>query len=105
VCLHFIPINSADAYKKTAIYNLDQCHFLGEDEKEIKKRLKEEEKRKKQAEKEGEENSEVAVVSEEVKDIKLTPLQEWENSLMSSTSYAQLFVHMTTLDSSIIWSK
>ena len=80
--------------------------FLGEDEKEIKKRLKEEEKRKKQAEKEGEaENSEVAVITEEAKDIKLTPLQEWENSLMSSTSYAQLFVHMTTLDSSIIWSK
>merc|ERR1712173_243755 len=26
-------------------------------------------------------------------------------SLMSSTSYAQLFVHLTTLDSSIIWSK
>ena len=79
--------------------------FLGEDEKEIKKRLKEEEKRKKQAEKEGEENSEVAVITEEAKEIKLTPLQEWENSLMSSTSYAQLFVHMTTLDSSIIWSK
>jgi len=78
---------------------------LGEDEKEIKKRLKEEEKRKKQAEKEGEENSEVAVITEEAKDIKLTPLQEWENSLMSSTSYAQLFVHMTTLDTSIIWSK
>merc|ERR1712051_1073198 len=56
-------------------------------------------------EKEGEENSEVAVISEEAKEIKLTPLQEWENSLMSSTSYAQLFVHMTTLDSSIIWSK
>ena len=80
--------------------------FLGEDEKEIKKRLKEEEKRKKQAEKEGEENSEVAVITDaEAKEIKLTPLQEWENSLMSSTSYAQLFVHMTTLDSSIIWSK
>jgi len=40
----------------------------------------------------------------EIKEV-LTPLQEWENSLMSSTSYAQLFVHLTTLDSSIIWSK
>ena len=43
----------------------------------------------------------IQVVPKEI----LTPLQEWENSLMSSTSYAQLFVHLTTLDSSIIWAK
>ena len=72
--------------------------FLGEDEKDKKKRLKEEEKRKKEAE----ENPDVVVC--EIKEV-LTPLQEWENSLMSSTSYAQLFVHLTTLDSSISWSK
>ena len=82
--------------------------LLGEDEKEKKKRLKEEEKReklKKEAEAKteaGEDNPEVVVT--DVKDV-LTPLEEWETSLMSSTSYAQLFVHMTTLDSSIIWSK
>ena len=35
----------------------------------------------------------------------LTPLQDWENSLMSCTSYPQLFVHITTLESSIMWSK
>jgi hypothetical protein len=35
----------------------------------------------------------------------LTPMQEWENSLMESTSYAQLFIHLTTLESSITWSK
>ena len=35
----------------------------------------------------------------------LTPLQEWENSLMGNTSYAQLFVHLTTLESSVSWSK
>jgi hypothetical protein len=35
----------------------------------------------------------------------LTPLQEWENSLMQSTSYAQLYIHLTTLESSITWSK
>merc|ERR1712156_161369 len=70
-------------------------------EKEKKKRLKEEEKR----EKEAEENPDVAVVSETKAKEVLTPQQEWENSLMSSTSYAQLFLHLTTLDSSIIWSK
>ena len=32
-------------------------------------------------------------------------MQEWENSLMKNTSYAQLFVHLTTLESSISWSK
>ena len=35
----------------------------------------------------------------------LTPLQDWENSLMSGTSCPQLFVHLTTLESSIMWSK
>merc|ERR1712018_1132355 len=34
-----------------------------------------------------------------------TPLQAWEVSLMNSTSSAQLFVHLTTLESSIMWSK
>ena len=73
--------------------------FSGEDEKDKKKRLKEEEKRKKEAD---DTNTEAEPVkAQEI----LTPLQEWENSLMSSTSYAQLFVHLTTLDSSIIWSK
>ena len=81
------------------IYNLWQyLTVIGEDEKERKKRLKEEEKRKKAAEEA--EDDEVV----EIKEI-LTPLQEWENSLMSSTSYAQLFVHLFTLDSSIIWAK
>ena len=32
-------------------------------------------------------------------------MQEWENSLMKNTSFAQLFVHLTTLESSISWSK
>ena len=77
-------------------------NFLGEDEKEKKKRLKEEEKRKKEVD-EAAANPEAEPIKPQ-KDI-LTPLQEWENSLMSSTSYAQLFVHLTTLDSSIIWSK
>merc|ERR1719266_1285890 len=71
---------------------------LGEDEKEKKKRLKEEEKRKKEAEDD-------TVQSQDPPKEILTPLQEWEVSLMNSTSYAQLFVHLTTLDSSIIWSK
>lgn len=35
----------------------------------------------------------------------LTPVEAWENSLMSCTSYAQLYIHLTTLENSIIWSK
>ena len=35
----------------------------------------------------------------------LTPLERWETSLMSSSSYAQLYIHLTTLENSIIWSK
>ena len=77
--------------------------FLGEDEKEKKKRLREEEKLKKEAE-ENAANPDYVAPTEPPKEI-LTPLQEWEVSLMSSTSYAQLFIHLTTLDSSIIWSK
>ena len=74
---------------------------LGEDEKEKKKRLKEEEKRKKEADEAAANSEEIQEVPKEI----LTPVQEWEVSLMNSTSYAQLFIHLTTLDSSIIWSK
>lgn len=89
--------------RMTILVNRIEFLFLlikGEDEKERKKRLKEEEKRKKDAE-DSMETDGINVVPKEI----LTPLQEWENSLMSSTSYAQLFVHLTTLDSSIIWAK
>ena len=87
---------------------------LGEGEKEKKKRLKEEEKRKKEREaaaaanEEGEEGySGDAAGNNAAKEAPpiLTPLQEWENSLMKNTSFAQLFVHLTTLESSISWSK
>lgn len=45
------------------------------------------------------------IVESPTKENSLTRLEEWENSLMSSTSYAQLFIHMTTLENSILWSK
>lgn len=35
----------------------------------------------------------------------LAHFHDWENSLMASTSCAQLFIHLTTLESSIMWSK
>ena len=84
---------------------------LGEGEKEKKKRLKEEEKRKKEREAaaeaaedgDGEEPSRAE--QPPPPPALLTPLQEWENSLMGNTSYAQLFVHLTTLESSVSWSK
>lgn len=34
-----------------------------------------------------------------------TPMERWEEALMKCTSYAQLNIHLTTLDNSIIWSK
>ncbi|XP_040569329.1 bromodomain adjacent to zinc finger domain protein 1A isoform X2 [Lepeophtheirus salmonis] len=67
---------------------------LSESEKEKKKRLKEEKK------KEEDENEDTS----KAQDI-LSPLQFWERSLMNCTSYAQLFIHLTTLENSIVWSR
>ena len=70
---------------------------LGEGEKEKKKRLKEEEKRKKEREAAAAANDEdddekTTAAAGSAKDGGgapiLTPLQEWENSLMTNTSYA-----------------
>lgn len=75
---------------------------LGEGEKERKKRQKKEEevKKKKQA---AEEAGEELVEEEEA--AADTPLGKWETSLMACTSLSQLFVHLTTLDNSVVWSK
>lgn len=81
---------------------VDKKYFkepLGEDEKNKAKRLKEEEKRKKEREanKDDEEVEEVH--------IEYNNYLKWERSLMSCTNLGQLFMHLTTLDSSIVWSK
>ncbi|XP_059088369.1 bromodomain adjacent to zinc finger domain protein 1A-like [Tigriopus californicus] len=76
---------------------------LGEDEKEKKKRLKEEEKRNREREAAEDVTEELPLDSH--KDHILTPFEEWESSLMASKSFAQLFIHMTTLENSIVWSK
>merc|ERR1711962_1615812 len=76
---------------------------LGEGEKERKKRQKKEEereKRKAKAEEAGEEFGE-----DEDSGSSSTPLKKWESSLMACTNLSQLFVHLTTLDNSIVWSK
>jgi len=75
---------------------------LGEDEKEKKKRLKEEEKKKKQMEQDGDD---VVMEHDSSAENSNTLLEDWEVSLMNSTSAAQLFIHLTTLESSIMWSK
>merc|ERR1712096_511659 len=78
---------------------------LGEDEKEKKKRLKREEDEKKRKEQQGEEEEEEdEEVDVEVK-VVMTAFKRWEKSLMSSTNFGQLFIHLTTLDNSIVWSK
>ena len=75
---------------------------LGEDEKERKKRLKKEEdarKRKEETEENEEDSDQVDV------QVVMTPFKRWEKSLMSSFTLGQLFIHLTTLDNSIVWSK
>jgi len=82
---------------------VDKKYFkepLGEDEKNKAKRLKEEEKRKKDAEANGEDEDEIEEVH-----IEYNNYLKWERSLMSCTNLGQLFMHLTTLDSSIVWSK
>merc|ERR1719233_1943561 len=78
---------------------------LGEDEKEKKKRLKREEEEKKRKELQAEaEEDEDEEDDTEVKVI-MTAYKRWERSLMSSTNLGQLFIHLRTLDNSIVWSK
>jgi len=78
---------------------------LGEDEKEKKKRLKREEEEKKRKELQAEaEEDEDEDDETEVKVI-MTAYKRWERSLMSSTNLGQLFIHLRTLDNSIVWSK
>jgi len=82
---------------------------LGEDEKERKKRQKkeEDEKKKKQKKEEeaGEEEETEEVEEDVVKKTSMTTQQRWETSLMTSSNLSQLFVHLTTLDNSIVWNK
>jgi len=78
---------------------------LGEDEKEKKKRLKREEEEKKRKELQAEaEEDEDEEDDTEVK-VLMTAYKRWERSLMSSTNLGQLFIHLRTLDNSIVWSK
>merc|ERR1719318_1737427 len=82
---------------------------LGENEKERKKRLKREEDEKKRKELEGEveeeeEEEDMEVEGKQAKVI-MTAFKRWEKSLMSSVNLGQLFIHLTTLDNSIVWSK
>lgn len=84
---------------------------LGENEKEKKKRLKREEDEKKRKELEGEveeeeeeEEEDMEVEGKQAKVI-MTAFKRWEKSLMSSVNLGQLFIHLTTLDNSIVWSK
>ena len=51
------------------------------------------------------EEAEGVIVEHQTSTELLTPMQEWENSLMESTSYAQIYILLTTLESSITWSK
>jgi len=80
---------------------------LGENEKERKKRLKREEDEKKRKELQAEAGEEEEEEDEEEVEVKviMTAFKRWEKSLMASTNFGQLFIHLTTLDNSIVWSK
>merc|ERR1712106_1006757 len=80
---------------------------LGEDEKEKMKRLKKEEEEKKRKEQQGEEEEEEEEVEDMDVEVKvvMNSYKRWEKSLMSSVNFGQLFIHLTTLDNSIVWSK
>lgn len=45
------------------------------------------------------------LANEEKKKEKLTAMERWESSLMSSTSFAQVYLHIATLENSIQWNK
>ncbi|KAK6628120.1 hypothetical protein RUM44_010602 [Polyplax serrata] len=45
------------------------------------------------------------LVMEEKKKDKLNAMERWESSLMSSTSFAQVYLHIATLENSIQWNK
>merc|ERR1719323_2248259 len=84
---------------------------LGEDEKEKKKRLKKEEDARKKKEEAASAAEDDKVDDEDDDDdddevkVVMTPYKRWEKSLMSSTTLGQLFLRLTTLDNSIVWSK
>merc|ERR1712130_669943 len=79
---------------------------LGEDEKEKKKRLKREEEEKKRKEQQAEADDENEDEEDEVEaKVIMTAYKRWERSLMSSVNLGQLFIHLRTLDNSIVWSK
>ncbi|XP_065338949.1 bromodomain adjacent to zinc finger domain protein 1A [Cloeon dipterum] len=74
---------------------------LGEDEKEKQKRLK-----KLQAKKATDEEEEEDEPKEEVPKVDMpSQIERWEISLMASTSFSQLFLHFSSLENSILWSK
>ncbi|XP_052121345.1 bromodomain adjacent to zinc finger domain protein 1A isoform X2 [Frankliniella occidentalis] len=74
----------------------------GIDERYLKKPLGLDDKEK--SKEKQKKNSEEKEETEKEKD-GLTTLQKWQVSLMASTSFSQLFLHLSTLDSSIQWSK
>lgn len=52
-----------------------------------------------------EKSSEVSSTSEEALRKELTCLERWETSLSAATNFSQIFIHLNTLDRSIMWDK
>lgn len=78
----------------------------GVDERYLKKPLGIDDKEKEKSKDKHKKNAEDKDDAEKEKEKEgLTILQKWQVSLMASTSISQLFLHLSTLDSSIQWSK
>merc|ERR1719334_419676 len=78
-------------------------HPLGEEEKDRKKRLRDEEQRRKKREIEEEDG--VICDDYPLTSNGTTPFARWQASLIRCTHLGQLFLHLATLDNSVVWSK
>lgn len=94
--------------KYTCIRNLASAILQvsqGVDDRYLKKPLGLSDKEKEKAKEKQRKNEEDGEKEKEKEKEGLTVLQKWQVSLMASTSFSQLFLHLSTLDSSIQWSK
>ncbi|XP_064421034.1 bromodomain adjacent to zinc finger domain protein 1A [Latimeria chalumnae] len=100
------PVNNAVRCLATSLFQIEQGierKFLKAplgDAEDTKKDQKGERKRKKEEDQASEKDD-----ASDSGRVSKTVLDRWRESLLSSSSLSQLFLHLSTLDRSIIWSK
>nr|XP_033807234.1 bromodomain adjacent to zinc finger domain protein 1A [Geotrypetes seraphini]XP_033807235.1 bromodomain adjacent to zinc finger domain protein 1A [Geotrypetes seraphini]XP_033807236.1 bromodomain adjacent to zinc finger domain protein 1A [Geotrypetes seraphini] len=103
-------VNNAVHYLALALHQIEQGierRFLKSPlgDAEDKKDLKVEKKKKEEKKKREEDHSSEKDDASDSGRLHKTVLDRWRESLVSSTSLSQVFLHLSTLDRSIIWSK